>query len=114
MSPRVTHDGVVNRVFTVRHAGDEWEFPLRAEFVKANRTLEGIQRQAMTDDQMAAEREIAEMERAGREQGVSLPPEGPPSAPPQVEDGRPPRPTGPDDYVFHNGKWRLPRGGMVA
>ena len=99
--------GHVNRVYTVRQSTQEWEFPLRAEYVRVNRSIEGINEQAKSDAERKADLEIAEMQRA-REGFSSLPPVSRPST---EEEVRPPRPTGPDDYVFHNGKWCLPRGG---
>ena len=96
--------GSVNRVFTVRQSTEEWEFPLRAEYVATHRTLKGINNQALIDAERAAEREIAEMQRA-RVAG-----EEPEAAEPPPEEA-PPRPTGPDDYVLHRGRWCLPRRG---
>ena len=49
--------GEPNRVFTVRVSKEEWEFPLRAEYVRKNRTLAGI-REKDDDPTGARQKEI--------------------------------------------------------
>ena len=52
--------GEVNRVFTVRKSTPEWEFPLRAEYVRKNRTLDGVTEQVAEWDGTAGGHKASE------------------------------------------------------
>ena len=84
-SVKVAHPNIVR---TVEVIDDTWFFPLQAAYLRRNRTYEGLCRQP-------SEPEVQEggIDEAGET--------------PAVEP--PPRPTGPDEYVLHKGRWCKPR-----
>ena len=115
-----------NRVSTVTFDVDDYTFPLRAEYIRKNETIEGVREKAADPagwraaEQRAAEADEEQKDEARGDNAKIFIPDVPGESNGPTDAGGnqgdspevvPPRPTGPHEYTLHNGKWCRPRGG---